>query len=576
MPVARFQMPDGRIGRFEVPDGTTPEQAQALIQQSLGAQEAESPAAPPPETQTRTDRFVKGLRDPIDAGAQLLTNALPEGVVTAGNRLNNWLADKTGLVGRLPEGGVDQHVREGEQAYQQARAAAGGEGFDAYRALGNLVSPANVAVASRLPAAATLSGRVATGAAGGALFGALSPVAEGDFAEQKAKQMGMGAAVGGVLPAVTGGVARVVSPNASRNPNVALLQQEGVQPTIGQALGGRMNALEEKLQSVPLVGDRISIMRQRGLEQFNRAAINRATAPVGKEVDAIGREGVAQAKGALKQAYDDLLPKMRFDADVQFSADLSRVQSMVDASLPRARGHMAPPGEADIFDNIIHKQIVGKMTPAGTMSGETFKQVESEISRLAKGYMGDPSFDKRQIGAALTEVLAAMRASLQRANPDQAAQLAQINKGFANFARVRDAASRVGAEEGVFTPAQLQSAVRSADKSAGKGSFATGNAFMQDLSEAGKAALGSKVPNSFTTDRALIAGGALGSYFVNPAIPAGLIAASGLYTVPAQNALRFLLTARPQAANALANSVRNASPMLLPGGAGLGAQMLEQ
>lgn len=35
MPIARFEMPDGRIGRFEVPDGTTPEEAQRLIQQSL-------------------------------------------------------------------------------------------------------------------------------------------------------------------------------------------------------------------------------------------------------------------------------------------------------------------------------------------------------------------------------------------------------------------------------------------------------------------------------------------------------------------------------------------------------------
>lgn len=35
MPIARFEMPDGRVGRFEVPEGTTPEQAQSLIQQSL-------------------------------------------------------------------------------------------------------------------------------------------------------------------------------------------------------------------------------------------------------------------------------------------------------------------------------------------------------------------------------------------------------------------------------------------------------------------------------------------------------------------------------------------------------------
>ena len=35
MPIARFKMPNGRIGRFEVPEGTTPEEAQKLIQQSL-------------------------------------------------------------------------------------------------------------------------------------------------------------------------------------------------------------------------------------------------------------------------------------------------------------------------------------------------------------------------------------------------------------------------------------------------------------------------------------------------------------------------------------------------------------
>lgn len=45
MPIARFQMPDGRIGRFEVPDGTTPEQAQQAIAAHVSAQS--KPAAKP-------------------------------------------------------------------------------------------------------------------------------------------------------------------------------------------------------------------------------------------------------------------------------------------------------------------------------------------------------------------------------------------------------------------------------------------------------------------------------------------------------------------------------------------------
>jgi hypothetical protein len=35
MPIARFQLPDGRIARFEVPDGTTPEQAHTLMSQYI-------------------------------------------------------------------------------------------------------------------------------------------------------------------------------------------------------------------------------------------------------------------------------------------------------------------------------------------------------------------------------------------------------------------------------------------------------------------------------------------------------------------------------------------------------------
>ena len=47
MPVARFQLPDGRVARFEVPEGTTPEQAQALIQDQLPSiTGAGAPAAP--------------------------------------------------------------------------------------------------------------------------------------------------------------------------------------------------------------------------------------------------------------------------------------------------------------------------------------------------------------------------------------------------------------------------------------------------------------------------------------------------------------------------------------------------
>ena len=57
MPIARFQMPDGRIGRFEVPEGTAPDQAVSLIEQYLSGQQKEPAAPKEPET-----GFIAGIR----------------------------------------------------------------------------------------------------------------------------------------------------------------------------------------------------------------------------------------------------------------------------------------------------------------------------------------------------------------------------------------------------------------------------------------------------------------------------------------------------------------------------------
>ena len=75
--------------------------------------EPEEPAQNP-NPLTSGERFARGMMDPIDGGAQLLTHILPESVVSAGNRLNNWLSDTTGLVAKIPEGGVDQMLSDKE------------------------------------------------------------------------------------------------------------------------------------------------------------------------------------------------------------------------------------------------------------------------------------------------------------------------------------------------------------------------------------------------------------------------------------------------------------------------------
>lgn len=146
-------------------------------------------------------RIVQGMRDPIDAAAQLLPRA-GQFISSAGGLAPNPVSEWFGKEAQ----GVDTGVRENELAYEAARKATGQEGADVARLGGNVLSPANLAIATRLPAATTALGRVGAGAVGGAVGGALTPVTGQDasFASQKTGQAALGGVAGGALGPVVG------------------------------------------------------------------------------------------------------------------------------------------------------------------------------------------------------------------------------------------------------------------------------------------------------------------------------------------------------------------------------------
>lgn len=505
---------------------------------------------------TRTSRFTQGLRDPLDGGAQLLTNILPKSLVNAGNTANNWLAEKTGLVAAIPQGGLNESQAERNQAYESKRAASGETGFDGYRALGNIFNPVNFIPGAALPRAASLAGRATAGATVGAANGAIAPVNSGDFATEKTKQIGLGAIGGAAVPAVLGAAARVISPNASLNTSLSLLKKEGVSPTIGQSLGGRWNALEEKMTSLPIMGDMIANARGDALQQFNNVAINRAAGKVGATIEGTGQPAVRAAGDAVSQAYDDALSQVKFlKFDQQFATDVTQLKSMAQSLTGPMRSK---------FNAKLDEVVGGRMSGTGSMLGGTYKKVDSEIGGLAAKYQKSAVASESELGDAFAQLQNLLKQQAGRSNPAAADALKNADAGWANLVRVEAAAKAGKNAEGLFTPAQLNMAVSQADQSTRGRAVSRGTALMQDLSNAGQQVLGNKVPNSFTTDRALIAGGGLGAYLVHPAIPAGLLGGAALYTSPAQNLLRGLVSARPDSAKPIADAFRKA-----PAGFGL-------
>lgn len=361
-----------------------------------------------------------------------------------------------------------------------------------------------------------------------------------------------GAAFGAAGYGAAKGIGRVLNPQT--RPEVKALMDAGVTPTPGQIIGGGVKKAEEAARSIPILGDMITRAQKKGIEQFNRVAINRALNPVGKSIakDApVGYAAVDDAYHAISQTYDDLLPKLKISADAQFQSELGSLKTM---------SQNLNPAQAQQFNNIVKNEIEGKFTSSGIMSGDTMKQIESKLGQLARNYSRDADYDKQLLGDALQEAQSVIRKMVERNNPQYAGKLAKVNEAYANLLRVENAAARQGAKEGVFTPSQLEAATRALDSSMRKRASAHGKALMQDLATAGDTVLSQKLPNSGTIDRALYGLGGLASGVVNPAIPAVLIGGGALYTDPTQRTLAALLTKRPDLMMRAGNRLSDLAP----------------
>lgn len=175
--------------------------------------------AKPPAMDAPSSGVGMGLRDPVDALAQVARRIVPEGIGRAVDTFGNWLADK-GLPVTRSEGveGVDNVVKGVNKAYEQNRRDESADpGFDWARLGGNLVNPVNYAGGGMLKGASTVGALAKAGAVTGAASGVLQPVLNTeDFWTEKGKQGAMGAASGAVMAPVLSKVAEATAKGAQR------------------------------------------------------------------------------------------------------------------------------------------------------------------------------------------------------------------------------------------------------------------------------------------------------------------------------------------------------------------------
>ncbi len=512
-------------------------------------------------------RAVAGMFKDIPLGVGRGMADVPEGLMQLGARGAEAVLPEGSAARKFMQGqreGFENFQKEGEQGYQATRSSP--DAPDIGRIGGTIAAAAPIAAVMPGAGAAGMIPRIASGAASGAVTGAAQPVeAPGeDFWAQKGMQTGIGAAGGAAAPVVAGTVARMVSPNV--RPEVRKLMDVGVRPTPGAILGGTANRLEEAATSIPFVGDAIKAARKRAEEQLNVAAINRALNPIGEAIPPgrpLGREAISEMHDTISKNYDRLVPQLHVQMDPQFKADVA-------TNIGPMYARMSDPARQQ-FDRILDNDVWNKFQfPAGTMTGENFKRVESELGRQARTYAHSANASERDIGQAFTALQGHLRDMLERNNPAHAGELRAANEAWANKLRVEGAAAKSGTDQGVFTPAQLLQSVREMDPTLRKGAYARGDALMQDLADAGKSVLGNKVPDSGTPFRsfAMAAPTLAGLYAYNP-LAAAVTAATGAggmaaYSRPGVSALAHLLATRSPIAAPTANLIRNPVSATLP------------
>jgi len=509
------------------------------------------PFAPQPKA-VEFDPFAPKKRSWKDVAGESFTN-IPQSAATLATNIYDVVTDPLQAVrgmGQMVVGGTQKLMGDPYFESESAKAARM-QGMKAFSAAGDYFKNRagseeaikNTLATDPVGAAADLS-LLFTG--GGAL------AARTPMLSRAAPTLRTAAEYTNPLNAVTKPIASMISPKVA--PEVKTLMNEGVTPTTGQILGGGFQRLEEGLSSVPLVGDFIKNAQLRAVEDLNKAAFNRALKPIGKELpkDITGREAVQFADDALGNAYQKLLPKMTVQADTTFTTGLSNLKQAVDSGAINQT-------TKDFFNKWIDNNVNNKFQGQGAITGETLKGIQENFRVKINELSASTLNDERVIAGALKQAQDEFRQLVTRSNPNYAKELNAINTGYANFKRVQNAASKLGAEEGIFSPAQLQNAVRAMDKSKDKARFAEGKALMQDLSESGKTVLGSKVPDSGTPYRTMAAILASGGAGVSgyPGIAAGLAASPVMYSSGGQKMMAALLAKRPAGAQNFAEQVRN-------------------
>lgn len=518
MPIARFQMPDGRVARFEVPDGTTPEQANAMASQYFAQPKQGKPKLAPED--------VPGVGQTLIIGAGRTFDKIGDGLA---QMYLSARGERSSL------SGLKKNTEEKDALYkplQEARpfATAAGE------SLPYMVAPVGV------------GGSVLATGGKLALSGALPGALEYGSLEDRAKKAALGAAtavtggylipkVGSLAKASAGKLVRKVTGDISPEARALFAKAEefGIPVNAAQLSDSKpLKVLQSTAEKLPLSG--AGKARDAQQSAFNRAVSRQ----FGENTDKVTTDVYAAAKGRIGSEFERLSAKNSLKASDDL---LGRLTSIQDEAARFGSDDSARAVRSSI------DELLNKVDEAGNIPGRAYQSLDSKLGGLTKAG-GEKAHFLGQLRETLRD---AMDGSIA---PADKSAWATARSQYRALKTVRDLVAK--STDGNVSPSLLMGRVNA--NNAGKEAMASGRGGnLGDLAKIGQRFVKDPVPDSGTAQRLWTLGGLTGLGSL-AGLPAAALTAAGTVAagrgvnkaINSPSVTRSLLEAGPSFAEILA------------------------
>lgn len=415
---------------------------------------------------------------------------------------------------------------------------------------------------------------------------ATTPGDVGDRALGATAAMG-GEALGRAIPLA---VSRLANPAGKLSADTKLLVDNGIYPTLGGAIGPVAKTTEDKLMSIPLVGDLIAYGRRGAIHEENAWLANRS----GIEKKLTAQDFLRDPRGAQARVGEHLDGAFAKGTDgLLFDPNTYQFQDALNGIVRKNR--LTTSGMGDFNSHYGHMRndyrlqpsvIDGSPLPPATnapqltnmhprppqlMDGEGIQHWGTDWRVRGNEYTSSMNPGDKSTGRAMNASRFALLDEVDRQGLGASTDALRLaNRQWADSQVLRDAADATGSvkNSGVASPNMILNKFKSHAEDGGYGrAFREGRVPGQDVAEASNRALGNNYPESGTTGRFSVASLLSGADSVINPRSIGLGLASSVLSGPAGR--RYGVGARWDWQNPVAEALRRAAPLSGDLGSGL-------